>query len=337
MKSDTEGDGATLVGQALGGASPKIKLNRLLTETDQNIQRGTEQILRGLYLAVRNPRSHEKFSDSEAEAAELILFIGYIVRQLDKAKAHFSIEDLASRVFDRDFVPQARYADLLVKEIPQRQRLDVFLNVYENKEKGEPENLRLFFESLFAKLLEGEKRQVCEFVSEELKVTEDEGTIRVAVGSIVAPIWIALAEVSRLRIENRLIRSISEGRQDVKADRCRGGALGTWGVRLFPHFMLKGEALRTIHAKLASTQPEEYQYIFRYICGALHHLSDTPPKMYDALLLRNIKAGSTAFFNGWLAMNWPVEGWSLDLQAAAEGFEPVEDGDAASDEDDIPF
>ena len=47
-KSGIEGDGSALIGQALGGAVPKIKLNRLQSESDWNIQRGAEQLLRGL-------------------------------------------------------------------------------------------------------------------------------------------------------------------------------------------------------------------------------------------------------------------------------------------------
>jgi hypothetical protein len=39
-KSGLEGDGATLVGQAFGGSSPLLKVNRLKTENDKNVQKG---------------------------------------------------------------------------------------------------------------------------------------------------------------------------------------------------------------------------------------------------------------------------------------------------------
>ncbi|WP_215398053.1 TIGR02391 family protein [Rheinheimera oceanensis] len=41
-KSGIEGDGQALIGQALGGAAPKIKLYRLRTESEQNIQKGMD-------------------------------------------------------------------------------------------------------------------------------------------------------------------------------------------------------------------------------------------------------------------------------------------------------
>ena len=36
-KTGVDGDGASLVGQALGGDSPRLRLNKLQTETERNI------------------------------------------------------------------------------------------------------------------------------------------------------------------------------------------------------------------------------------------------------------------------------------------------------------
>jgi uncharacterized protein (TIGR02391 family) len=63
-KSGLESDGVSLIGQAFGGKSPKLKVNKLQSESDKNIQAGIAQILRGIYQAIRNPRSHEKYNDS---------------------------------------------------------------------------------------------------------------------------------------------------------------------------------------------------------------------------------------------------------------------------------
>src|SRR5215510_3045405 len=70
-----ETDGATLIGQAFGGESPKLQVTKLRTESERNVQRGIEQILRGIYQGIRNPRSHEKHSDIEADAVAIIVFI----------------------------------------------------------------------------------------------------------------------------------------------------------------------------------------------------------------------------------------------------------------------
>jgi uncharacterized protein (TIGR02391 family) len=56
-RSGLEGDGVALIGAAFGGNSPKLKVNRLQTESEQNVQRGVESLLRGVFQAIRNPRS----------------------------------------------------------------------------------------------------------------------------------------------------------------------------------------------------------------------------------------------------------------------------------------
>jgi uncharacterized protein (TIGR02391 family) len=64
-----------LVGQAFGGKTPKLRVNKLQTESDQDIQKGTENLLLGLYQSIRNPRSHGKLTDTKEDADAIILFI----------------------------------------------------------------------------------------------------------------------------------------------------------------------------------------------------------------------------------------------------------------------
>jgi uncharacterized protein (TIGR02391 family) len=90
-KANVDGDGASLVGQSLGGDSPKLRVNKLQTETERNIQRGLEQILRGLYLAIRNPRAHEQFEDSKDTADAIVHFINYLLSILERFSIAFSL------------------------------------------------------------------------------------------------------------------------------------------------------------------------------------------------------------------------------------------------------
>jgi len=45
-KSGVDGDGAPLVGKSLGGDGPPIRLNSLQTDSERNIQKGFDAILR---------------------------------------------------------------------------------------------------------------------------------------------------------------------------------------------------------------------------------------------------------------------------------------------------
>jgi len=336
-KSGAEGDGAVLIGQALGGAAPKIKLNRLQSESEWNVQKGVEQMLRGFYQAVRNPRSHEKTTDTEEDAQILITFIGYVVRQIDQAKAQFSRSDFLKRVIDPDFVPQERYAKLLVDEVPNGQRLEVFLDTYRAKETGKPEHLRHFFSVLLSQLSEEELKQVYEVISEELRTADDEATIRLIIGSFDGSVWPNIDEAARLRIENRLIRAVREGRYNRKQNSCRGGALGTWATGLLPYFSLKQEFLRAVSDKLRSNSPEEEDYIFRYLFGSLKPLADPMPPHIESTIRARLKKGDGRFHDAMIfSCPWDTKTYTPELTKAIDEFKEAEASFTDFD-DDIPF
>ena len=135
-KTGVDGDGVSLVGQALGGEVPRLRVNKLQTETEKNIQKGLEQLLRGLYLAIRNPRSHEQAKDTKPSADAIIIFIDYCLSILDKSEEPFTLTRFLTRVFDPDFVSSERYAQLLVEEIPANKRLDTLIGLQRAGSRG---------------------------------------------------------------------------------------------------------------------------------------------------------------------------------------------------------
>lgn len=334
-KSGIDGDGSALIGQAFGGDKPKIKLNRLQTESDKNIQKGMEQILRGLYLAIRNPRSHDKTIDAEPDAQAIIIFINYISKQLDQARSQFSRHDFINRILDPDFLPTDRYSELLVNDIPAGQRLEVFFDVYRVKQKTKTENLFFFFGVLLKTLNADDMTRVYDAISDELKTAEDDDTIRYNIAPFQSDIWPNLHEVSRLRIENRLLKSISEGRYDSQNQRCRSGALGTWATNIFAHFTLKDEALYNIYSKLNSGNEEEEDYIFKFIFNFIDMLSDTPPTRLSYIFTKKLKEGNIRFYNALEQLDpWEIDAWTTKLKDAYENFVEAEPTNSM---DDVPF
>lgn len=336
-KSGAEGDGAALVGQALGGATPKIKLNRLQNESEWNVQKGLEQMLRGFYQAVRNPRSHEKTVDSEEDAQVIIVFVGYIVRQLDQAKSQFSRVDFRKRVLDPDFVPQERYARLLVNEIPVGQRLEVFLDIFRAKAEGRAENLHHFFKVLLDDLNTEDREQVFEVISDELKNADEDASIRLVVACFEGEVWPSIDEAVRLRIENRLVRSIREGRYDKEKDKCISGSLGTWCTKLLPYFSLKQEFINVVGQKLYSKNAQEEDYVFKYIFAHLEILSEKIPSFIEFSICARLKKGVGRFHEAmYLVCPWDRDVWSSELAKAFDEFQGIAEVSINLDEE-IPF
>ena len=136
-KTGVDGDGATLVGQALGGDSPRLRINKLQSETERNEQRGIENILRGMYQAIRNPRSHEQIEDTQDTADAVIVFINYLLGIIEKSEEPFVMSRFIGRVFDPDFYKSQHYAELLVDEIPTNKRFDTLVAIYREKVNGD--------------------------------------------------------------------------------------------------------------------------------------------------------------------------------------------------------
>jgi uncharacterized protein (TIGR02391 family) len=294
-RTGLQSDGTALAGQALGGKTPKLRLNRLETDSEKNIQAGVEQLLRGLYQAIRNPRSHERLADTQADADALIVFVDYLLRLLGHARASFSIDECVNRIVEPNFVPSERYASLLVEEIPVRQRLQVGLAVYHRKTEGNGRALRYFFDALVQKLAQEEARPLFEAISAELRESGDDSVLRSVLQLLNPDYWTRLDEVARLRTENRLIRNSQDGRYVRKSNKCSSGSLATWSREFWSHFTLKKELLRVLVDKLDSSNEESQDYVLKFGFYSFDVLADEPPVGLQRILAERLESGDSRF------------------------------------------
>jgi uncharacterized protein (TIGR02391 family) len=342
-KTDLQSDGATLVGQALGGKNPKLRLNRLQTESELSVQMGVENLLRGVFMAFRNPRSHGRIEDTQADADAIILFVNYLLRLLGHARTEYSLETCVQRVLEENFVPNDRYAALLVSEIPARHRLEVFLTVYRRKSRADGEKLKYFLKALLSQLAADEQEEVFGAISLELRETKDDSVVRTILQALDPDDWLRLDEVARLRIEHRLIRCMKDGSYSSEMQRCTAGGLATWATEFFRQFTLKKEAYDTLVEKLHSSSREDQDYVFQFFFSALALLADKPSWYLQNALIKGLKAGDSRFKRA-ITNNDPFDEqpWSKELREALTAFKPIEpsasiDDDYINDGDDVPF
>lgn len=227
-KTGLEGDGASLVGQAFGGENPRIQLNKLQTESERDAQKGVLEILKGLYTAIRNPRSHDRQNDSKMDADSIIYFICYLLRLIGKSKTLFELEAFQRRVFDKHFVNTEEYSELLINEIPKRYRTDVAISLIKDRKKGDIYNLATFMQVLFDKLNENELTHIYKTISEELKFLSLDNEMKSLFGICPGKYWKYVDKAVKIRIEKIFEDSVIAGTNDLKTNNCRDGALGTW-------------------------------------------------------------------------------------------------------------
>jgi uncharacterized protein (TIGR02391 family) len=266
-KSGLDADGVALVGQALGGDAPKLRVTAFQSESEKNIQRGIEQILRGMYLAIRNPRSHEQVEDKHEDADAIIHFLNYLLIILNASKERFTIEGFLESVSDTEFVESQRYAELLVMEVPVNRRVDCLRLIYDNRLTIEIRKLRYLITALLSSLDEVQLAQYVAAMSEILRSASEFSAIRSALQVLTPEIWPRLAEAPRLRIENKIIKEIQGG--EILASGKTTGALGTWAKSFVKRFALRANCARVLIEKLEDTDKDDRYYVARYFFARL--------------------------------------------------------------------
>ncbi len=195
-RSGVDGDGASLVGQALGGDTPKLLLNPFQTETERNVQKGIEQILRGFYMAIRNPRSHEKMQDSKQDAEAILCFIDYISKMLTLSREAFTLAAFKENLLDKEFVETPRYAELLIAEVPANRRGEALAEIYFSRRELELRKLKFVLSSLLGSLNEAQISQYLTLVSDDLRSATETADIRTALQMLTPDLWPRITESS---------------------------------------------------------------------------------------------------------------------------------------------
>lgn len=296
-KTGVDGDGATLVGQALGGDSPRLRINKLQTETERNEQHGIESILRGMYQAIRNPRSHEQVEDTQETADAVIVFINYLLEIIEKSEEPFVMSRFIRRVFDPDFYKSQHYAELLVDEVPTNKRFDTLVAIYREKLNGDIHSIGLVVRALIDKLPDDQIKQYLEIVSDELGTITDDKDFRYNLHLLPPNLWEQLAEISKLRTENRVIRAIKEG--ESYRETIGNGALATWARRHFRYFALKDQVGLAFVEMLESDNMKSKYYVTELFLPQLPDVVLNPRRIQKCVkaISDNIREGDEIIRN----------------------------------------
>ena len=238
-KTKLDGDGANLVGQAFGGSAPPIKISPMQKVSEIDEQKGFEQLLRGFYIGIRNPRTHEDFEDKPEECNAIVVFINYLCNIINASRSFFVFDDFKKRVFDPLFVEKPEYAELLVSEVPSDELANVAISILQHRNNGDAKKLRYFFDAVFNKAETKQQQLIMKVFSSELKTATRDYDIVDLIRYIKPNLWTMIDDDCKLRIENRIIESVKEGYYED--DQCKKGALGTWGNSLGQYFKLKNE------------------------------------------------------------------------------------------------
>ena len=233
-KTGLELDGVALIGQAFGGIDPKIQVSKLQTDSEKEMQKGIQDILRGIYIGIRNPRMHDTLTDTKNDADAIISFIDYLLRIIDKSRLNFDENSFLDRIFDHDYVKTKEYSELLVGEIPTRKKSDIAISIFNRREIQYASSLTFFMSSLLARMDDEEIKRLYRVISDEMKTVSNYHKVcsmmLICPGEYLEKIDLAV----RLRFENLILKDMKLG-------------------RYFDHIIQEGD-----YGSLASQLPFEY-------------------------------------------------------------------------------
>jgi uncharacterized protein (TIGR02391 family) len=262
-----EGDGAQLVGQVLGGAAPLFALNKLQTTAEKDEQKGVEQLIRGVYQGIRNPRSHEQVADSEEYAMKVLTLIDLCLAYLSRKTEEFDVQGFVARIYDVHFVENSEYAQALVAEVPRSSIVPVFTHAFRNRAHGDLKKVKYAFGALYQLMTHEQMIEAAGIVGEELRNVVDPSEFANIFRLLKQECWPLLPEDARMRAENVIIESCQSGTHDVRSSFTKDG-LGSWGGRFGRYFSRRDKLAEILLRKLKGNWYSQ-NYVGKYFMYVL--------------------------------------------------------------------
>lgn len=266
-KGGVEGDGAQLVGQVLGGAAPKVPLNSLQTTSEKDEQKGIEQLLRGYYMGIRNPRTHENVEDTEEFCIRVMVIIDTMLQYLEREVEEFDVGMFVERIYDPHFVASEEYAEALVAQIPNDKLVRVFISAFDRRNDGDIKDIKYAFRAMYQLMSEDDLPAATEHVGLALRDAVEMSDIADLFRLLKPSAWQLLQEDVKMRIENLVIDSCKKGKYDYYAG-LEKGSLGTWGNTLGRYFSRKNDLAGVLISRLENDWYTQ-NYVGKYFMFSL--------------------------------------------------------------------
>lgn len=275
-------DGTKLVDAALMGANPPISVSKNETTTEKDFQQGIGFSFKGIMQAIRNPLSHEKTAYSQEDAEAIILYINFLLNQVDHSGGFNKIESITTLLYDEDTPSSAEYADLLLKEVPVKKRYDLLVELFNDRENLRQHALKNFITKLYDSLAKASKTDFTRLLNAALLTCKDDYALRMYIHYFMEKTYQDLDKLVQLRIESFLFKAIRAGKMVTKIDPktkkperdcISEGTLATWIVD--PDLVhLLGNAdkiLDELVRKIQMCNEDEEEFVFEYFGNYLYN------------------------------------------------------------------
>lgn len=258
----TDKDNTKLVESALLGKNAAIKINKYETESEINFQEGIGFAFKGLIMHLRNPISHDRLEYTKEQAVAQLLYINYLLNQIDKSEGRQLINDWLEYLLNDNFTETESFAKELVKELHKKQYYDLLITIWRNKHKFEQNKVNNFLNELFKKLTAQEKNAFVNVMNSDLIHSKDWDDIAMFF-HLFGTFYTDLKAVVKLHIEDLVKKGISVG--ELYKEKINGinAIAATFANPHIDVFLTKSEVLKVIDDSLFRNEAS-YRYINKY-------------------------------------------------------------------------
>lgn len=301
-------DGSKLVEGALMGPNPPILINKHETTTEKDIQQGVAFSLKGIMQSIRNPLSHEKTVFSQKDSEAIILYINFILNQIDHSGGVTKIDNIMELLFDDDFTKTKEYAELLLKEIPVKKRYDLLLELYNRRAQLQQHNLRNFIYILFDSLSKAAKTDFINLVSTSLMKCKDDMDLRMYCHYFMTFTYAQIDRLAQLRMEDLFLKSVNAGEiifvqeefLDEYVEECvSAGTLAIWINDKLDMLSNKENIIDALF-HLTNKGANKEKYVFKYFINAIDN-DDANFKNWQIALIKNKLNAGNEYFYDWIS------------------------------------
>lgn len=256
-------DNAKLVEATLNGSNPILKVNSFSTQSEKDFQAGIALGIKGIFMHVRNPISHEKIDYSKEDADAILLYINYLLRQVDKSNYVSLIEEWLPLVMNKTFTYTEEYAKELIKEIPKKKVYELLVAMYDRRVELPKYRLKFFIRELTNRLSTDEYNNFINMINADLAQTNGDYSLAMFFHFFAEHFYIPLKRVVKLRIEDLVYQGIENGMYKTNETEGNYSIVATWAAEHIQKFETSAKCIDLIRKKSLCTQ-DGCSYILMY-------------------------------------------------------------------------
>ena len=286
-------DNTGLVESCLLGKNPSIRLNKGESDSEKDFQQGIGFAFKGLCMHIRNPISHEKITYTQEEADSILLYINYLLKQIDNSSGKNLIEDWIIFLKQSNFTATKEYAEELIKELPAKKRYDRLVNIYKERTTIEPHTINNFINQIVSKLTIAEKKAFVEFLNDDLKTCEPDYELSMFFHFFAEFFYDDLKKLVKLHIEDLILQGIKKAEYDreTKKTNSKITSFLTWTAKYIEKFSNQKELYQAIYDNKTSSNEKKIAFIDAYYHNCVNLNDDKVRSILKEFIERDLEFG----------------------------------------------